>query len=268
MSGGVEIKWNGVSSNTIPGLVFTNPTRQLLGGHRGSFMTIPGRVGSWYFPELRDRRSIKVSGFIIRDTGDFDDRRHTITALADWLDLDIQARLILGDDPTVYYEAVLGDCGDSDEWRDLGTFELEWLVNPFSLALLTTTIPLSATATYVTTFDPDILTPIQPVIEITPTNGTITSLDVGANGETLSWSGTINSGFSLTVDSKSAVVTSGLNTDTELVGAYDPSKVNMAGVFGQFPYLVPGVNTFNFHINTGTATAVSISIKYRKSYRK
>jgi phage-related protein len=265
---GVEITWNSVSSSTIPGLVFTNPKRQLLGNHRGSFLEIPGRRGSWYFPELRGRRSIKVDGFVLQETGIFSDRRDSIVAMADWLDVDIQARLILGDDPSVYYEAVLGDCGDTDEWRDLGTFQLEWLVSPFSFATTVTNLVVASAVTTNTVFDPDILTPTLPVIEVKPTNGNITDFYISINGEALSWQGSLASGNTITIDTNSVVVTTGVNTDVELTGAYDPAAVQVSGVSGSFPYLVPGINTYGFHINTGTATAVTVTIKYRKAYRK
>lgn len=265
---GVDITWNAISSTTIPGIVFTNPNRQLLGEFRGSLQLIPGRRGSWFFPEVRGRRTISVPGYILRE-GDFDARRATMETLADWLDIDIQGRLIFSDDPTVYYEAVVGDCGNTDEWRDLGTFELQWMVNPFAWDLTLTNLILSATATYNTTFDPAIKTPLYPIIEVKPTDGTLTEFGLTINGQSIHWlGGSLAMNSTLTIDSLSAVVTTGVNTDVELTGAYNPASVTMSGVTGQFPYLLPGVNTFNFTKTTGTATAITIKIIYRKAYRK
>jgi phage-related protein len=264
---GVEIIWNAVSSTTIPELVFSNPVRQMLGDHRGSFQEVPGRRGSWYFPEVRGRRLITVPGFIQVDSFPTA-RRDAVLAVADWLDVDIEARLVLGDDPGFYYEAVLGDCGDVTEWRDVGEFEFQWHASPFAYELEGSEVELSATNNYNTAFDPDIFTPLNAVIEVTPTNGTLTDFDLGMNGESLSWQGNLLSGSTLTINGISTVVTLGSNTDTELTGAYDVNDLDMAGVMGRFPSLIPGVNTFNFHVNTGTATAITVVIHYRKAYRR
>lgn len=264
---GVEITWNGTSSTTIPELVFQNPTRQLLGNHRGNFLSIPGRRGSWYFPEYRDRRSIKVPGFIMADSFPVG-RRDAVTALANWLDVDIEARLILGDQPDVYYEAVLGDVGDTDEWRELGTFEIEFLVQPFSFALTASSIEFTHGVTLNTAFDPDLLAPAYPVIEITPTNGTITQFSFGLNGNSISFEGLVNSGQKITINSIAAIVQQGPNTDTELTGAYDPAQLAMSGVGGVFPYLQEGTNTINWYRDAGTATTFHTEIFYRKAYRK
>jgi putative phage tail component, N-terminal domain len=263
---GVEVNWNGISSSTITGLVFENPKRSILGKPRGNFLTIPGRRGSWYFPEFRDRREITIPGFIEAST--FSARRDAVTSLADWLDVDIQARLILGDDPTVYYEAVLTDPGEGMEWRDLAQFELVWEVQPYSLALVTTQIVLAGTNNYSTTFDPGLLTDVYPIIEIKPTNGTITSFDLTVNGDLLHWAGTILSGNTITINSGAAVVLNGVNTDLELLHAYDPAYLIMSAVTGVFPSLIPGTNSLQFMRLGGTATAVTITITYRKAYRK
>jgi predicted phage tail component-like protein len=249
---GIEIVWNTFSSTDIPEVVFSNPVRQLLGPTRGTFQTIPGKKGSWYYPEFRDRRKITVPGFILADSYPTS-RRDIIGEFADWLDVDIEARLILGDSPDVYYEAVLGDCGDINEWRELGQFELEWLVQPYSFALTTTLISLSATNSYTTTFDPDLLTIVYPVIEITPTNGTITGFVLAMNDDSflyqgaLGFTGLVNSGSTLTIDCETGVVYSGAVYDSELTGAYDPDLLQMFWSIGRFPlhstkyqHLLPG----------------------------
>lgn len=267
MSGGVEVTWNGVSSTTIPELVFTNPTRQLLGSHRGSFLEIPGRLGSWYYKNLRGRRQITIEGFVQSTT--FDGRRNAITALADWLDVDLEAKLILGDDPTVYYEAVLTDTGDTAEWRDVGTFILTWECNPYSFDLSTSSSVHNVDQDQTDIFSLGNLTVMAPVITITPTNGDITAFDLTLNDDALQWSGgTIISGGSLTINSISSVVTTGVNTDIELTGAYVVGNLSMSFVYGAFPFLIPGNNTLVYHQLSGSATAITITIYYRKAYRK
>lgn len=263
----MEIIWNGISSTTVPSVEFTNPVRQFLGTHRGSFLDIPGRRGSWYYPDARGRRTITVPGWVLTDTFPAD-RRDALAALANWLDVDIEARLILGDDPDYYYEAVLGDCGDLTEWRQAGQFELQWMANPYAFALLSSLVSLSATDSYATSFDPDILTPLAPVIEITPTNGTLTDFDINLNGSSISYVGSVLDDDTLTINGISVVVTQGPSIDTELTGAFNPADLDLSGVSGAFPTLFPGSNTLSFHVNAGTATAITIDIHYRKAYRR
>lgn len=264
---GIEVVWNGVSSTDIPELVFSNPVRQLLGGHRGSFLDIPGRRGSWYYPDFRSRRQITLPGFILSDTFPTG-RRDAVTALADWADVEGEAHLILGDEPTVFYEAVLTDTGDTEEWRELGTFELTFMVNPYSFALDTSSVLENADDDFSDTIDFDLLTVVLPVIEITPTDGTITAFTLEINGETLSYTGLINMGDTLTINSIAAVVVEGTGVDIELIGVYDPGALVMGYVTGTFPYLQPGANSFHFVRVSGTATDININIRYRKAYRK
>jgi hypothetical protein len=176
--------------------------------------------------------------------------------------------LVLGDDPAYYYEAVLGDCGDATEWRELGTFELEWFVSPFAFAISGTELHFDASTVLNTAFDPDLLTPVNCIVEIKPTNGTIEAFQFGMNGDLMQWSGLINDDATLTINGYAFVVVEGINTDTELVGAYNPDLLAMADASGGFSSLIPGVNTLNFEILMGTATDADIDITYRKAYRR
>jgi predicted phage tail component-like protein len=262
------ITWNGAVSSGLTKVVFSNPVRQLLGSHRGSFQEIPGKRGSWYYPELRGRRTIKVPGFFLEDAWASGGRRDAFMALADFLDVDIEGRLTFSDDPEYYYEAVLGDCGDITEWRELGTFELEWIVRPFALALNSSLSQFTANPNQQFAWDPDITTPLDPVIEITPTNGTLTWFDLIINGKQIRWYGILNSGQTLTINGISATVTQGVNTDIDLTGAYNAALLDMSNVNGDFPVLVPGMNTLWFIRQLGTSTSFTIKVHYRKAFRR
>lgn len=264
----MDIDWNGVSSATIPELVFSNPIREMLGSHRGSFLEIPGRTGAWYYPNVRGRRLITVPGFIQASTWPAG-RRNAVTAVADWLDQDAESRLILGDDPSVFYLAVITDPGDVTEWRELGSFQLVWNCQPYSFAINPSVSSHVVDQSQTDVFDLGNLVTLAPVIVITPTNGTITAFNLTLNGDTLQWAGgTIALGNSLTINSISSVVTTGMSIDIELTGAYVPGDLSMTQVYGAFPFVRPGSNTLTYSQISGTATVINIDINYRLAYRK
>lgn len=265
----IDIIWNGTAATAaVPGIVLGQPKRDLLGKSRGAFVPVAGRRGSIYYPDYRDRRNITVEGFILTETW-HTQRRDAITALADWLDVDIEARLIISDEPEVYYDAVFVDPGDTEEFRELGKFELTWAVMPYSNDLNPQSLMFTGTTSYATAFDPDLLTWVYPIIEITPQDGTLETFTFGLNGSELQWAdGVLNSGDTLTINSINTVITRGPSGDAELTGAYDPTMVSLNSVTGTFPYLVPGTNTLVFSIQDGTATEVQITVYYRKQYRK
>jgi len=261
------ITWDTVASTTVPGLTIGKVTRTLLGDHRGSFIPVPGRAGDWYFRERRGRRKITVECFIEAST--VTARRDAMEALADWLDVEAEAKLVISDEPTVYYMGVTQSFPDPDEWRDVATFELEWLVQPYSNDAATTTETWVADADHIHTWNPALKTFNYPVISIQPTNGTLLGFNLITNGETLSYVGSITSGQTVTINSIAPIVTLGVNLDTELTGAYDLSGVFMTGIRGAFPELIPsGNNTVTFVRTAGTATAITITVVFRRQYRR
>lgn len=262
-----EVVWNGVSSLDIPGFVIGKVTRRLIGEPRGTLRTVPGREGAWFFPEKRGMRQITMECFVEVDSYPTE-RRDAITAVADWYDVELQGRLVISDEPDVYYDAVVAETPDPDEWRETGVFDLSFLVQPYSNDLDTSTHVATGDNAFTDSWDPDLVVPVYPVIEITPTTGTLDGFELSWNGETIIWAGTCPEGSTVTINSISAVVLLGESGDSMLVGAYDAAELAMAGVYGKFPTLLPGTNGMIFERTAGTATAVTIQTTYRKRYRK
>lgn len=264
---GYEVIWNEVSSTTIPEFVVEKVTRGLLGKHRGSFVDIPGRAGSWYFPDQRGRRKITMECYILASsfpTG----RRDAVTRVADWLDVGDQARLIIGDDPTVYYNAVLLGDSDVNEWRQLGRFPLEFSVEPYSYDLNATSVLYEAVGNeddWTDTFS--ILSATYPIIEITNrTGGTVTGITFTLNEATLSIVTPLADDATVTINSIGMAVLQGANDDTNLTGVYEPSDMLMSGVQGTFPILMPGNNSFYIAADPVGGT-FDVRVTYRNRYR-
>lgn len=263
MSATKVVTWNGTASSSIPELVIGKVTRRMIGNVRGSYVSVAGREGAWFFPEKRGVREITMECFVAAESYPTD-RRDAITAVADWLDVEVEAALSLSDEPGVYYMATLAETPSPDEWRELGTFEINFLAQPYSLDNTISSEVQSGDANFLFSFDPGLDIPVYPVIQITPNNGTIVDLEFGD----LLFAGSIPNGQTLTINSISATVTSGVSVDVEVTGAYDPQNMVMNGVSGVFPTLVPGPNSFSVVNSAGTATDITVEMTYRKRYRK
>jgi len=267
--GSKVVVWNGVSSATIPELIIGPMIRDLIGAQRGAFVDIPGKDGSYFFSQNRGRRKFTAECSVLAATSG--ERRDVLQQVANWLDVEYQANLQIGDDPGVYYEAVVAEAPQVTEWRERGMFELSWLVNPYALDNATETETWSSTADTTHTWDPELEVMLYPVISVTPTNGTLTGFTLTVNGYELYYVGNIADDATVVVNSIAAMVTSGPNTDTALTGTYDPADSLMLGVGGQFPVLVPNTpsdNSVRFVSAGGTATAITIEVLYRKRYRR
>lgn len=254
-------------STAVPGALVIVPTRPLVGGRRDVFVDVPGKAGSWKFTEEPGDRTLRFEVDILG--ADFPDRRDAVTALADWCDLGAVAQLIIDDQPDRFHNALLENDPDPDEWLRAATVRLDFRCDPYAYAtaLSTETIAATGAGSDSDSFTiPDTID-AEPVVEITPTNGTITGFTFILNGDQLAYGGpTIPDDSTVTVSSISDTVTTGVSGDTMLTGAYNPANLVMGLISGGFGLLIPGVNTWALNW-TGTATAVTIEITWRRRFR-
>lgn len=256
------------SSSAVPELEVLRVRRQLVGGRRDRFVEVPGRPGSWVFPEEPGDRSLTVECHLFAAT--FDDRRDAVRRLAAWADTPAGAvAIIVDDEPDRFYYGVLADAPVADEWLRAGELELTYRVSPYtydvavSSSTAATGLPSAASGVVdVGTLD----FTVEPELELVPRGGTLTSLTLTLAGDTLSWSGLVLADDALTVSTISSTVTVGTSDDAELVGVYDPDAVDMADVDGRFPLLETGENAYNI-VWTGTATTLDITVRWRRRFR-
>jgi|SRR5690606_1893863 len=268
MAASKTITWNGVASTTISGLVIGQVTRSLVGEVQGTHVKIPGKPGSTYFPQSRGRRTISVDCFVEASTAAA--RRTAVDAVAAWLDVEVQAELYISDEAGVYYEAVLETSPDVDEWREFGVFTLVWKVNPYALDTNVDTESWTSGVNTTHNWDPGLDVWVEPIIEITPTNGTLTGFTLTANTDyVMSWTGLVADDDTLTINGIAKVVLGAPNSDVDLTGTFDLNDLVLSGFLGKFPILIaPGVNTITFLKLSGTATSFDIVVTYRKRYRR
>ncbi len=258
---------NGVQlEDSVPEALVLQVLRPLAGTRRHVAVDAPGRAGSWIFPEEPGDRIIAIMVDLQADG--FDTRRAAVRNLAEWADVGTMTRLVIDDEPDRYHDAILDDAPEISEWLTYAEpIRLAFRCNPYALALVPTVETFTASGspdsgTFTATDDLDAF----PVVEITPTDGTIATLTWTLNGDAISFAETIADDATVTISSISDTVTEGESGDVELSGAFNPAAVAMSTVSGSFGRIVGGSNSWALEW-TGTATQVSVSITWRERFR-
>lgn len=255
-----------VLSTACPEFVIKTVERDLLGSRRDAVVDVPGLAGPWVFPEEPGMRRILIGGAVLVD--DMDDRLAKVELLANWADKRGPKRLIFSDQPDRFWDAWLATAPAvvGDEYA--AETALEFSAYPYAQAVTASTQVLSLTggSPKSGSFTASDLIPALPVVEIQPTNGTITSFTWTLNGAAMSHIGTVASGSTVTLSSLSSTITTGVNTDVNLTGAFVIGNVSMANANGEFGRIVSGSNTWGLSW-TGTATTATVTLTWRRRYR-
>lgn len=269
MTTSTTFTFDGVSSTTIPELLVTRVRRPLVASRRDDFVEIPGREGFWLFAEKAGARILTLELHLLADS--FEARRAAVIELADLLDSPAElGELIVDDEPDRFHRCRLASAPDPEEWLTAGTFSVELLAEPYSYAIDPSeeSFALVASGAAQGFTPPDRVYGI-PEIEVTANGGTVTGLTVNLNGEVLVYaapSAGLGSGDVLTISTLAYVVTEGASSDPDLDGTFDPDLLDMAGVSGDFGYVLPGLNAITI-TRTGTATSLSYVIRWRQRSR-
>lgn len=258
----MTVSWDGVSSSTLTGLIVRKTDRGGWGAVRDVPVSVPGRDGHWLFSENRGGRRIAVD-FIVAATS-IAQRRNQIVDVCDWLDLPGENALIFSDQTSQYWLASLASEIRPDEWVQLGKFTVEWLAQPYAFAVDVTETCATATGGSITNSD---AVNEYPEVTITPLGGAATDITLTVGDYVMFLGGTWSANVPINVSSLSDTVTLGQSGDTQLTGAFDPDDVSMADVYGDFPILVPGVNTWTVTKASGAATSYQVCFRYRRRFR-
>lgn len=266
MTSAVDVNLNGSPlSVAVPAALVLRVERPLVGRRRHVSVDVPGRAGSWIFTEEPGDRLLSVPLDI--QASSFEDRRAAVRDLAEWADVGGLSRLIFTDEPDRFHLAILDNEPDPEEWLVRSEPSLVFRAGPYAEALAISEELINIAAFPASgSFNIDDTVHALPVVEITPTNGTLTSFTLEVNGDALSWSGNLANGATLTISSLSDTVTLGPNTDVNLTGAFDPLDISMADVSGEFPILLPGSNPWSI-TRTGTATTATLRFLWRERFR-
>lgn len=179
---------NGVAlAAAVPSATILSVSRPLVGARRHSRIGIPGRPGGWTFDEVPGDRNITL--VVTIGATSFAARRTAVTELAYWADIGTTARLIIDDEPDRFHDVILADAPDVTEWLNSGDVTLTFLAGPYSAAsaLSTEALAASGAGTDSGTFSITDRVTVEPVIEVTPTDGNISAFTLTINGDALTW---------------------------------------------------------------------------------
>lgn len=264
---GLGVTWNGATLASVsPNAYCLSVRRRMVGAVRNVRVPVPGRDGSFFYEERRGTRIITADFTVVSD--DIATRRADVVNVADWLDYTGEAQLLFSDQTDRYWRASLLTDPDPDEWKLLSKFKLEWEAQSYAYDTGTSVNAVSALVAAGSSGTFSILDEIDAYTElsISPVGGTMVTFDLNLNGSVLTWGGLILAGEFLNVSSISDTITSGVSTDTELTGAYDPAFLTMASAAGQFGVLIPGLNSWSIGWS-GTATSLLLEFRWRRRYR-
>lgn len=227
--------------------------RTALPTSRDVFVEVPGRPGSYHFPEEPgDRAIVALVGVEADDGPDLVDR---VRDVAHWVKTSSRRVLLLDEDPDNYLMAVVVNPGDVDNLLDLGRWEIEFSCGPHvysvsqhSASAVMPTNPLTATN------DGPLETPPRIVVAATQ-GGAVDGPEVHLGDATMLWNSALLAGQALVIDSDLQVVTFHSSIGTLLAGDYDPSTGTVpTGLSGDFGGLEPGANPITFTPDSGAAT--------------
>lgn len=263
-----DLTLNGVAlSAAVPTAAVLAVRRPLLAGRRHQLAAVPGRAGAWRFDEEPADRVIEVDVDI--QAASFAARRAAVTALAGWLDVGTTADLVIDDEPDRYHDALAEDPGNELERLLNAAATIRLLVGPYAKAITISTSSLAATGSSPATgtiVHTDAIY-AEPVIELTPNDGTLTGFTLTIGPYSLTWAGdAVASGETITVSSITDTVTRGPNDDVNLTGAIDTGDIDMLDVSGEWPLLLVGSNPWSLEW-AGTATDITIDLTWRERYR-
>jgi predicted phage tail component-like protein len=259
-----DVTYAGVAlSAAVPEALVTRVRRGLLGTRRDTYQEVPGRAGSWLFPEQPGDRTVSVSVHLLG--ANFAARRAAVINLADWADAPASAPLVVDDEPDRYWDAKLTGPGDPNEWLETAAADLDFRAGPYAWGTTVSAETWTATdAVGHVWIVPDEVDAL-PVVEITAGASSIPSFILTTNGDALTYGTALAAGAKVTISSVAYMVTTGADPDPTLVGYFNPATVAMGAVAGTFPVLVPGSNTVTLDTPAGQGAAVAV--RWRRRYR-
>lgn len=244
---GYTVTYDGVASTSLDGFMCHEVTRGLVAERRTNFDSVPGREGSFVFPEEPGMRVVELDCSVIVDAVDPALRRAAVRKVAAWYNRPTLRKLLISDEPGVYDMAVPADAPNVTEWRQRGSFVLPFLCEPYSYetTLRYVTGTAGANPLVLNIENPgDVWTPF--IVQITA-SGSSSSQSVAANGRTWTRATAMTAGQHVTFNTRAGVITNAVNGDTDLQGLFSAANVSMANASGRPPWLEPGTNALTIN---------------------
>lgn len=252
MADAAPFTFAGIDSATL--LHVLGVRRTVLPFQRDVYESIPGRAGTYQFPEeLGDRPVLVSAGLIGTSQGNLIAQER---AVAEWLRTRTRERLIFDDDPDWYFMAKVANEAAVTDSLDLGGFEIEFRCDPYVYALNEGSPSAALGASF--TFDSDYAPDVPPRIVVYAVTD-LTSPSVTLDGTTIGYAGILPAGDALvwdSVDFWSLLYDDGTEGTDVRDGAFDPTLGDPVEPEGDFPTITQGANVVTSEAVSGTGTVV------------
>ncbi len=252
-----DVTFNGISASSL-GVKILDITHETLPVILDQHVTIPGRHGSYLFPQAYGDRMVTVTAMINEHT--FADARDKLFDISSWLHSTVKAPLYTSDTGGKYYMAKVLSASKFERTDGLGTFSVVFICEPFlygdDISEIYTMDSGAMQGVYNTG-----TAEASPQITVIAAYGEIQTPAITINETTIVYNGTISTNGQVDLMSGTWSAYRGMDRDIMTTGAYDASEDSVLSmVAGEFPVLSPGPNSVRY--DSVNSRKADIKIQY------
>lgn len=248
-------QFNGIRSDelNIKVLRFHNPALPTFEDH---YEYVPGRHGSLVFPQTFGTREIEIDCLLLHESRK--NRAQAIRTLSRLFSLQ-EGRLVVSDEPDVYYIGKLASSFSLDVHRTLSSFTLVFRCQPFRYAINARELTFDMDSNNVQYISNDGTAETYPSLVIQAVFGEIQNPKITINDKYLLYNGVLTPNSAIEINTESFLATKSMERDIATTGAYDTAENNILSMIdGEFGALFPGGNTFAYSSANGQRARIRL----------
>lgn len=238
-------------------LRLSNISRPLLPEIRDHYEQIPGRHGSYLFPQPFGDRIVTVSCLL--QTRTVEERLQMVRRISSWLSTNNKAMLWFSDEPDVFYLAKVNKAPDFEELLTFGRFTVEFLCEPFKYSVFSKQVVCEMDSNSVQYISNGGTAETYPTLVIEAVYGEIQNPKITINDKYLLYNGVLTPNSAIEINTESFLATKSMERDIVTTGAYDTAENNILSMIdGEFGALFPGGNTFAYSSANGQRARIRL----------
>ncbi|MBW7652166.1 distal tail protein Dit [Anoxybacillus sp. ST4] len=238
-------------------LRISHVSRSVLPEIRDHYEQIPGRHGSYLFPQPFGDRIVSVSCLL--KTHEKSERMQTITRISAWLSSDRKRMLVFSDEPNVFYMGKVKSSPNFEEIFTFGKLTIEFVCDPFKYAMEAQEILFEMDSNSVQYISNGGTAETYPSVVIQAAYGEIQNPKITINDKYLLYNGILTPNSSIEINTESFLATKSMERDIVTTGAYDTAENNILSMIdGEFGALLPGGNTLAYSSANGRKARIRL----------
>ncbi|KIP21139.1 Phage-related protein [Anoxybacillus ayderensis] len=248
-------QFDGIRSEelNIKVLRFRNPA---LPTFEDNYENVPGRHGSLVFPKEFGTREIEIDCLITHESRE--KRRQDIRKLSRIFTRQ-ESKLILSEEPDVYYIGKLAGSFSIDVRKTLSSFTLVFRCQPFRYAIDTRELTFDMDSNSVQYISNHGTAETYPSFMIQAVFGEIQNPKITINDKYLLHNGVLTPNSAIEINTESFLATKSMERDIATTGAYDTAENNILSMIdGEFGAFFPGGNTFAYSSANGQRARIRL----------